>query len=101
MSNIQPCNVVELKDTGILLEINRTILHPLGYDMSLCEDTEGAKLVVSKTDDKDGVQYDMQSIPETVKSAVVEKMREFKQLAKQRHPSRKKHCGYVVQPLHV
>ena len=100
MTNLaQPCDVNELKDNGVLLEINRTILHPLGYDMSV-RDVDGvSRLTITKTDDPDGVHYRIEDIPAEVVGAITSRTSQFQELAKKKHEKRKKTCGYVVQPL--
>lgn len=100
MTNLaQPCDVNELKDTGILLEINRTILHPLGYDMSVRDIDGVSRLAITKTDDPDGVHYRIEDIPTEIVGAIAARSSQFQELAKKKHANRKKMCGYVVQPL--
>jgi hypothetical protein len=50
-----------LLDSGVLFEINRQLLHPLGYSLSYrpsmnSEETES--LILQRTDDAEGVLYD-------------------------------------------
>lgn len=100
MTNLaQPCDVNELKDNGVLLEINRAILHPLGYDMSVLDDNGVSRLTITKTDDPDGVHYRFEDIPAEVVGAITSRSIQFQELAKKKHANRKKQCGYVVQPL--
>lgn len=57
----------ELFDHGLLFEINRSFLHPLGYSMSYkpSSGTEDAdSLILQKTNDAEGVLYDEKNFME-------------------------------------
>ena len=51
----------ELLDNGLIFEINRAFLHPLGYSLSYKPSTgsdDQETLILQKTNDAEGVLYD-------------------------------------------
>lgn len=58
-----------LHDEGLLFEINRRVLHPLGMSLALCWDDdarsgEPSQVLLTKTDDMDGVVFSASSFQE-------------------------------------
>lgn len=52
----------EFKESGLLQEINRTILHPMGLAISLCKESDGTYKfdgIWDKRDDPVGIIFDL------------------------------------------
>ena len=59
---MKPTTLKSLHDNGLLFEINRQVLHPLGYALALqwdegTTDDEPSGVVLYKTDDPDGIVF--------------------------------------------
>ncbi len=99
MSLPQPVDYEELRENGIVIAINRLILHPLGYDISVREVKGINQLAIAKSDDPEGVVYSMDDAPPEIVELLQQRSATFEQLSKTKHAKRKKECGFVVQPL--
>jgi hypothetical protein len=96
---MQPANLEELADNGVILELNRTFLHPLGLSDTVKPDSNGVnRLVIIQSDDPSGISYREDSIDQ-MHEVVVEKLSAFQDLAGKCHSNRQDKLGYVVQPL--
>jgi hypothetical protein len=90
-----------LLDTGLLFEINRTVLHPLGLALSVeCDDeteeVNGFAYLWDSTDDSEGICFSTEILVEGRKKLdgyLAE--RDVKKL----YEERKKALGYIIQPI--
>lgn len=81
----------ELRESGLLHEINRLVLHPLGLAMYVHTSADRVG-VFDMRDDPEGVYYAEQTLSPEKATAVAN-------LIEQRGPARIEALGYVVQPL--
>lgn len=89
-------NPRELRDTGILQEVNRVFFHPLGLALTIHLDDIGGDCVVGVQDareDPEGFNFSDDDPPEQAKMESVQKLLESK------IDARLKTLGYVVQPV--
>jgi|SRR5690606_3002291 len=88
-----------LLDNGLLFEINRKVLHPLGLALVVNVDEENRKkitidgLIKVPEDDKEGFVYDDETF--TVGSEKYEKFLE--KYGRKRLELRKEELGYIIQ----
>ena len=87
-----------LHDSGLLFHINRSILHPLGYSLSVMvedsEDIETVLFMLHETDDPKGFIIDQKEI-----QAMAAKYNTFISQRKERALYRGKSLGYIMQPF--
>jgi hypothetical protein len=85
-----------LHRTGLLFEINRAVLHPLGLALGLWQNDDGAFAgfagLVDHRDDPEGMAYS----DETLRSGL-ERLRAFGVTAIREERARR--LGFIVQPL--
>lgn len=85
-----------LQRTGLLFEINRVVLHPLGLALAVWENDDGAIAgfagLSDHRDDPDGMIY-----PESIMVSGLERLTQFG--ADAIRAERERRLGYVVQPL--
>ncbi len=85
-----------LRKNGIIHEINRKILHPLGLAMAVetwddqKDQTEAAELHIIRDPDPEGWVF-AEPIPSKVEA--------FKRLSERKHKIRRKKRGWIVQPI--
>lgn len=103
----EPCtlaSIAELRELGVLLEVNRQFFHPLGLALETvrhdASDEDAAPLLYlhaiwDSRDDPEGIAYS--DDPEYWASQR-QKRERFLAFQRARHASRKKTLGYVVQP---
>lgn len=83
--------VVELDQLGVFQEVNRLILHPLGFAMGL--DALGEFVVIDTRD----AEAESAHFPEEILNA--DKATTVAEMIEARGPDRLERLGYVVQPL--
>jgi len=89
----------DLLDSGLLFEINRTVLHPLGISLGIDVDEitgEVGRLGLRQIDDKEGMIFSDEQIKECVVKISLFRTRPENI---ERYHLRRKALGYVVQPL--
>lgn len=92
----------ELKDTGLLQEVNRRFLHPLGLALTIAYDEDGdiddAELFIQDArSDPEGFYFADEG-PEEARRMLANAER-FGATQVERHKTRLERLGYVVQPL--
>lgn len=85
--------VAEFRDLGLLCEVNRLLLHPLGLAMYV-DEVNNRIGVYDMRGDEEGVFYD-----DVVLAVAAEKVSAVASLIEARGPARIEELGYVVQPL--
>jgi hypothetical protein len=92
-------NLNLLRESGILMEINRQVLHPIGLALSIDCDDDGNVLGISgildSRDDPEGWIYNTDD--EEYAKSLCEKKQKYDKLVKKE--ARMKEFGWVVQPL--
>ncbi|MGZ5444585.1 MAG: hypothetical protein ACXW5U_19985 [Thermoanaerobaculia bacterium] len=89
----------ELARTGILLEINRQFLHPLGLSLlfaTMTRDGSRRLIFLDSREDGDGTRYAEDVIAHP---AIQEKAISFARLRQARLEPRYEELGYIVQPV--
>lgn len=87
----------EFIDEGYLAYINNVILHPLG--LAINYDTKHHNLGVLKTDDPDGIIYDVENIEEKRKKSLQNKINNVRNKYKEKFDKRYEKLGYFVEPI--
>lgn len=85
-----------LLDNGLLFEINRRVLHPIGYALDVEANSANTKkiyLTLVDSESEDGFYFD----PETLKDGMLKFDRFMKREGEQRVESRKRILGYKEQ----
>lgn len=94
--DVKRMSISEFRKLGLLQEVNRQFLHPLGLALEVVIEDGEERLggVWDYRDDKEGIIYDDTSTPDfLLKAATVMGMQH------QAHCRRDEALGYVVQPL--
>lgn len=89
MSRIKYLSAKETRELGVLHEINRRMLHPVGL-LAIMDVNTGQIRIQDHREDPEGVRFDAVS---------AEKVQAYEKLCEQRYRTRHAHVGYVVQPL--
>jgi hypothetical protein len=86
-----------LLDNGLIFEINRKILHPLGMALVVEIDTGNKKKIVIKglltTEDAEGFLFD----EETFRYGVEKYEKFLDKIGQERLDRREKECGFLIQ----
>jgi len=94
MSDIKRMDIKEFRESGLLAELNRTFLHPLGLALEVIIDDETGeeKLggVWDYRDDPEGILYGKELFP-------TEKIKKAQEFIKQKHEQRLKVLGFIYQ----
>lgn len=89
---------VFLSDTGLLFEINRTLLHPLGLALEVTVEDDGSSRlsgIQDFRDDPEGLYFLDGDVSECA-----EKLKRFMaSFGTAKHAQRRAALGYVVQPV--
>lgn len=96
MSDLVEMDIAEFRALGLLQEINRQILHPLGLAMFVDRADDGSETL--------GGVYDLRSDPEgwvfrDLAPDDAERARALLRMRDERAPARIRAFGFVVQPL--
>lgn len=93
MSEIKHMDIKEFREMGLLAELNRSFLHPLGLALEIeVEDDGTEKLggIWDYRDDPEGMLYSADHFP-------TEKIKKAQEFIKQKHEQRLKVLGFVYQ----
>lgn len=97
MSDIKRMDIKEFREMGILAELNRAFLHPLGLalEVSFDEETGEEKLggIWDYRDDPEGILFSKEHFP-------TEKILKAQEFIRQKHDQRLKVLGFVWQDPH-
>lgn len=89
MSKVKYLSAKETRDLGVLHEINRRMLHPVGL-CAIMDINTGQIRIMDQRADPEGVRYDVLQ---------ADKVQAYEKLCEQRYRTRHAHLGYIVQPL--
>jgi len=92
--------VKEFREMGLLHEVNRRVLHPLGYALETIVQTEDGKVIeVKNKSERFGEVWDFNDDPEGMNFNEVDQeyIDKVKAMEDERRPKRVKALGYWVQ----
>jgi hypothetical protein len=93
-SEIKRMDIKEFREMGLLAELNRAFLHPLGLALEIIVDdkTGEEKLggIWDYRDDPEGILYSQKQFPK-------EKIKQAQEFIKQKHEQRLKTLGFIYQ----
>lgn len=90
---VKRIDIKEFRESGLLAELNRVFLHPLGLALEVSVEDDGTEKlggIWDYRDDPEGVLYSKEHFP----TEKIEKAQEF---IKQKHEQRMKVLGFVFQ----
>lgn len=91
---IKRMDIKEFREMGLLAELNRTFLHPLGLALEIVIDDETGKEklggIWDYRDDPEGMLYGKEYFP-------TEKIKKAQEFIKQKHEQRMKTLGFIYQ----
>jgi hypothetical protein len=94
MSEIKRMNIKEFRQMGLLAELNRAFLHPLGLALEIIIDDETGeeKLggIWDYRDDPEGILFSKEHFP-------TEKIKKAQEFIMQKHEQRLKTLGFIYQ----
>ena len=94
MNDIKRMDIKEFRESGLLAELNRTFLHPLGLALEVIIDDETGeeKLggVWDYRDDPEGMLYGKEHFP-------TEKIKKAQEFIRLKHDQRLKALGFIYQ----
>lgn len=93
MSDIKYLDIKEFRESGLLAELNRTFLHPLGLALEVSVENDGTEKlggIWDYRDDPEGMLYSKEHFP-------TEKIKKAQEFIKQKHELRMKVLGFVYQ----
>ena len=93
MSKIKRIDIKEFHEMGLLAELNRAFLHPLGLALEVVIDDDGTEKlggIWDYRDDPEGVLFSKEYFPyETIKKA--------QKFIQEKHEQRMKNLGFIYQ----
>lgn len=93
MSEIKRMDIKEFRESGLLAELNRAFLHPLGLALEVSIEDDGTEKlggIWDYRDDPEGMLYSEEHFP-------TEKIKNAQEFIKQKHEQRLKVLGFVYQ----
>lgn len=90
---IKKMNIKEFREMGLLAELNRVFLHPLGLALEISVEDDGTEKlggIWDYRDDPEGMLYSKEYFP-------TEKIKKAQEFIKQKHEQRQKVLGFVYQ----
>jgi hypothetical protein len=93
VSEIKRMDIKEFRGMGLLAELNRTFLHPLGLALEIIIDDDGTEKIGGiwdYRDDPEGMLYEKEHFP-------TEKIKSAQEFIKQKHEQRMKTLGFIYQ----
>jgi hypothetical protein len=91
--NIKRIDIKEFREMGLLVELNRTFLHPLGLALEVKVNDDGTEIlggIWDYRDDPEGMLYSEKHFP-------YEKIKKAQEFIKQKHEQRLKTLGFIYQ----
>lgn len=95
MSEIKRMDIKEFRETGLLAELNRAFLHPLGLALEVVIDDDGTEKlggIWDCRDDSEGVLYSKDHFP-------TEKCKNAQKIIESKHKQRFETLGFVHQDI--
>lgn len=93
MSEIKRIDIKEFREMGLVAELNRAFLHPLGLAIEVVIDDDGSEKlggIWDFRDDPEGMLYSSEHFP-------TEKIKHAQKFIKQKHDQRMNVLGYIYQ----
>jgi hypothetical protein len=93
MSDIKHMDIKEFREMGLLAELNRVFLHPLGLALEVTIEEDGTEKlggIWDYRDDPEGMLYSASHFP-------VDKIKKAQEFIKQKHEQRQKTLGFIYQ----
>jgi len=93
MSEIKRMDIKDFREMGLLAELNRTFLHPLGLALEIDVEKDGTEKLGGIWDyrnDPEGMLYAVADFP-------TEKIKKAQEFIKQKHEQRMKALGFIYQ----
>ncbi len=94
--NIKKIDIKEFREMGLLAELNRVFLHPLGLALEVVIDDETGEErlggIWDYRDDPEGILYSKDYFP-------TDKIKIAQDFIKQQHKKRKEFLGYIYQEI--
>lgn len=87
--------------TGVLAEINRRMLHPLGMALEVNQDEDTGEVILRVWDDRGDPEGTIYGSPGYGPELVTARHEAFEQLWAERAPAREARYGWMVQPVDV
>lgn len=95
---IKRIDIKEFRESGLLAELNRTFLHPLGLALEVVIDDETSKEklggIWDYRDDPEGILYGEETLP-----ILRDRCKNAQKIIKEKHEQRMKILGYVFQDV--
>lgn len=96
MSEIKRMDIKEFQEMGLLAELNRVFLHPLGLALEVVIDDETNKTklggIWDYRDDPEGMLYSKEHFP-------TEKCKNAQKFIAEKHKQRQEVLGYIYQDI--
>lgn len=97
LNDLPKIDAAEFQKLGLLMEVNRRVLHPLGFALAVTRDEDTGEVtwgpVYDARSDPEGIYFDGFSAEE------IERLKALDALRDERAPARMKSLGYVVEPV--
>ena len=93
--DIKRIDIKEFRESGLLAELNRAFLHPLGLALEIIVEDDGTEKlggIWDYRDDPEGILYDKDHFP-------TEKCKNAQKIMKQKHEQRIKTLGFIYQDV--
>jgi len=94
MSNeIKKIDIKEFREMGLIAEVNRAFLHPLGLALEVTIEEDGTEKlggIWDYRDDPEGILFSQEHFP-------TEKINKAQQFIKEKHEQRMKSVGFIFQ----
>jgi hypothetical protein len=93
MSEIKRMDIKEFREMGLLAELNRAFLHPLGLAIEVIVEDDGTEKlggIWDYRDDPEGMLYSKECFP-------TEKIKKAQEFIRQKHEQRLKVLGFIYQ----
>lgn len=95
MSDIKRMDIKEFRESGLLAELNRTFLHPLGLALEVVVENDGTEklgAIWDCRDDPEGILYGVENFP-------VEKCKNAQKIIESKHKQRYETLGFIYQDV--
>jgi hypothetical protein len=93
MSDIKRMDIKEFREMGLIAELNRSFLHPLGLALEVVVEDDGTEKlggIWDYRDDPEGMLYSKEHFP-------TEKIMKAQEFIKEKHEQRMKNLGFIYQ----
>lgn len=95
---MQPADLDKLISSGVLMAANVNFFHALGLNLDIIQRDNKNTLVITGTEDPEGVLYS-KDVPSEVEKLIKERQKAFAELKSEKHKGRKAKVGFVEQEV--